>query len=94
MTEASGARGRRRIQVLGRQWCHLCHDMEVALRPIAAEFGLDLETVDVDMDPELEARWDEWVPVLLVDGEYVCHYHLDEIRLRALLISFPVHSGR
>ena len=82
------------IQILGRQWCHLCHDMELAVAALAAEFGACLETVDVDLDAELEARWDELVPVLLVNGDYVCHYHLDEGALRAKLAAFPVNSGR
>jgi glutaredoxin len=81
------------IQVLGRQWCHLCHDMEAAVAPLAQAFGARLETVDVDLDPALEARWDEQVPVLLVNGAYVCHYHLDEGALRAHLAAFPVNSG-
>lgn len=81
------------IQILGRQWCHLCHDMEVAVAPLAREFGARLESVDVDQDPALEARWDEMVPVLLVNGAYVCHYHLDEAALRAMLRAFPVNSA-
>lgn len=80
------------IQVLGRQWCHLCHDMLLAVDPIARELGARLESVDVDQDPDLEARWDEQVPVLLVNGAYVCHYHLDEAALRAFLGAFPVKS--
>lgn len=82
------------IQVLGRQWCHLCHDMEAAVAPLAHEFGARLESVDVDEDAALEARWDEMVPVLLVNGAYVCHYRLDEAALRAILAAFPVNSGR
>ena len=81
------------IQVLGRQWCHLCHDMEAALAPLAREFGARVEAVDVDLVPELEARWDEQVPVLLVNGAYVCHYYLDEAALRAHLGAFPVNSA-
>jgi len=81
------------IQILGRQWCHLCHDMELAVAPLAREFGARLETVDVDLDAELESRWDEQVPVLLVNGAYVCHYYLDEAALRAHLAAFPVNSA-
>ena len=81
------------IQILGRRWCHLCHDMEVAVAPLAREFGARVETVDVDLDAELEARWDEQVPVLLVEGTYICHYHLDEGALRAYLVAFPVNSA-
>ncbi|HRE15719.1 MAG TPA: glutaredoxin family protein [Rhodocyclaceae bacterium] len=71
--------------MLGRNYCHLCHDMEQALRPIAAEYGVGLELVDVDQHPELEARYDELVPVLLWGNEELCHYFLDEARVRAVL---------
>lgn len=82
------------IQILGRRWCHLCEDMEAAVAPVAREFGARLETVDVDAHADLETRWDEQVPVLLVNGGYVCHYHLDEPALRAALTAFPVESRR
>ena len=81
-----------RIQILSRQWCHLCQVMEAAVAPLATEFGARVEVLDVDADAALEARWDEQVPVLLVNGDYVCHYHLDEAALRAFLMAFPVES--
>jgi thioredoxin reductase (NADPH) len=82
-----------RLRVLSRQWCHLCDELRASLAPIAAEFVLAVEVVDVDAHPELEAQWDEKVPVLLLDGAYVCHYHLDEAALRAQLAGFPVNSA-
>ena len=33
--------------------------------------------IDVDADPALEARWGTLVPVLLADGQELCHYRLD-----------------
>lgn len=81
-----------RLTVLGREWCHLCHDMVAALMPLAQELGAQLDEVDVDLDPGLEARWDEMVPVLLADGNYLCHYRLDEAAVRAYFAGFPVKS--
>jgi len=69
----------------GRAWCHLCEEMRVALEPLAAAAGARLDIVDIDTDPELQARYDELVPVLLCDGVEVCHYRLDEARVRAML---------
>ena len=69
----------------GRAWCHLCEEMRAALEPLAAAAGARLDIVDVDTDPELQARYDELVPVLLCDGVEVCHYRLDEARVRAML---------
>ena len=78
----------REFTLLGRQWCHLCDDMLAALRPLADEFGWRVRVLDVDADPELEARWDELVPVLLADGRELCHYHLDEAAVRAHVAEF------
>lgn len=69
----------------GRAWCHLCDDMKAELEPLAAEFGADIEWIDIDTDPKLEARYDERVPVLVLDGAELCHYRLDALRVRAAL---------
>lgn len=73
------------LQLLGRVYCHLCHDMEAALAPIAAEFSAQVEVVDVAEDPALEERWGELVPVLLYQGEEICHYFLDAPAVREVL---------
>lgn len=57
----------------------------MALRPLLAEFDIDLEVLDVDADPTLEALYDELVPVLLHDGEELCHYFLDVSKVRDYL---------
>jgi hypothetical protein len=44
-----------------------------------------VEVVDVDADPALEARYGELVPVLVHDGDTLCHYFLDPERVRARL---------
>ncbi|MDR2261743.1 MAG: glutaredoxin family protein [Azoarcus sp.] len=78
----------RMFTVLGRQWCHLCHDMVAALEPIAVRHGWRMEVLDVDEDPALEARWGELVPVLLADGVEICHYRLDPIAVDACCEAF------
>jgi hypothetical protein len=39
--------------------------------------------VDIDNDTELTARYGVRIPVLVADGEEICHYHLDPIALDA-----------
>ena len=73
------------LTMISRSYCHLCHDMEVALVPLAAEFGAMVTVVDVDADPALEARYDELVPVLLHGETELCHYFLDEAKTREYL---------
>jgi len=71
------------LTVLSRAWCHLCHDLVAQLEPLAAELGWRVRVLDVDADPQLEARWDELVPVVLAGDVELCHYHLDEAAVRA-----------
>ncbi|MDP2883277.1 MAG: glutaredoxin family protein [Azonexus sp.] len=73
------------LTLMSRGYCHLCHDMEVALKPLAEEFGASVTVLDVDADPALEARYDELVPVLLHGDTELCHYFLDEAKTREYL---------
>ncbi|MEN6079097.1 glutaredoxin family protein [Chromobacterium piscinae] len=68
-----------------REYCSLCHQMLAELGSWRERHGFELEVVDVDADPALEARFNELVPVLM-DGETeICHWHLDGARLAAHL---------
>jgi hypothetical protein len=73
------------LVLYGRAWCHLCDDMRTALAPLIAGMSVRLDVIDVDSDPALCARYDELVPVLVCDGIELCHYRLDEPRVRAAL---------
>lgn len=86
MTSDSGRR--LRLTLYGRAWCHLCDDMLAALQPLKAEFGFEVDSVDVDENPEHEARFGELVPVLSHGERQLCHYFLDEPAVRAYLVKF------
>jgi thioredoxin reductase (NADPH) len=63
--------------------------MLAALEALRSEPGVphfDIEVVDVDADPILEAKYNELVPVL-VDGEgrELCHYFLAAAKVREYL---------
>lgn len=81
------------LRVMSREWCHLCHELVAELRPLAAELGWTVSVVDVDQDPLLEAKWDEWVPVVLAGDVELCHYHLDVAAVRAYCARFPLESA-
>jgi len=49
------------------------------------ELGFELEEIDIGGDPELEATYREWLPVVEVDGERAFVYYLDEAGLRRRL---------
>ena len=66
-----------KFTLLSRTYCHLCEEMLSALQLVQGRFSFDVEVVDVDSRPELEARWGDKVPVLLEGDVELCHYHLD-----------------
>ena len=71
-----------RVVVYTAAGCHLC---ERALEVVREVCGDAFEAVDVDGDPELEARHREWLPVVEVDGERAFTYFVDAEALRARL---------
>jgi hypothetical protein len=79
-----------RLTLYGRTYCHLCDDMLAALEAMRSEFRFDVDLVDVDADPTLEALYDELVPVLTANGRELCHYFLDAAAVREYLGGFPL----
>jgi hypothetical protein len=43
---------------------------------VRAEHDFELREVPIDGDPELEARYREWLPVVEIDGERAFVYHV------------------
>ena len=62
--------------------------MLAALESLHGEFDFEIEVLDVDGDPVLGQKYDQLVPVLVVDGEELCHYFVDEPKVREYLGRF------
>ncbi len=75
----------RELHLYGRPGCHLCEDMGAALEEFRDELGFRLREIDIDGAPELSARFGALIPVLALDGQEICHYHLDPVALRRAL---------
>jgi glutaredoxin len=77
-----------RLTLFSRNYCHLCQDMLAALKSLLGEFSFDIEVVDVDSDPILAQKYNESVPLLVAGGSELCHYFLDEPKVREYLTQF------
>lgn len=66
-----------RFSLLSRPGCHLCEDLLAAFHALPAAAGHRVDVQDVDADPMLRKRYGHKIPVLLLDGELVCHGRLD-----------------
>lgn len=75
----------RTLTLLSKPGCHLCDDARPVLVRVAAAYGLTVEERDITADPVDYARWADWIPVTLIDGEEHAVFAVDEARLRAAL---------
>ena len=64
-----------------RKGCHLCDEAHQLL----ARWQLAPQLVDIDEDPELRARYDTCVPVVVIDGQERFRGRVNEVLLRRLL---------
>jgi glutaredoxin len=62
--------------------CHLCERARAVLAQLRAEEDFELEEIDISGEPELEARYREWLPVVEIDGEraFTYYVHADALR--------------
>ena len=73
------------LTVIGREYCHLCGEMIDALQHLKATLGFDIQVLDVDSDPEMVAKYDELVPVLVHNGIELCRFRLNPDAVRAYI---------
>ena len=69
----------------GARGCHLCESARLVLERIRTEIDFDLEETDISGDPELEARYRERIPVVLLDGVEAFTYFVNPDAVRRKL---------
>lgn len=74
----------------GREECHLCQDMILALRELQTQVSFDFQVIDIDSDPALVALYGEKVPVLMstATNQEICHHFLNLAALDDYLAKF------
>jgi glutaredoxin len=75
----------RKVVLYHAQGCHLCERALRVLHEVRQEIPFDFEEIGIDGDPELEARYREWLPVVEIDGERAFVYYVDSAALRRKL---------
>jgi glutaredoxin len=83
-----------KVTLYTRRGCHLCEVVEGVLASARADEPFGLETVDVDRDPVLAARFGWDVPVIFVDGRKHAKYHLDRDSFLRRLRAPALEPGR
>jgi hypothetical protein len=75
------------VTVYSRPQCHLCEEAVGVLAGLQAELGFELRQLDITADEALHRAYFERVPVVLLDGDELCEYFVDEAVLRERLES-------
>jgi len=67
-----------KFDLVSKQGCHLCEDFLHALTCLKVEMKLDFDchVLDIQQDKALQVQFSDKIPVLLFQGEMVCHYYL------------------
>ncbi len=87
MTQLPGPVGVATITVYSKPDCHLCEDAMAVLRGLQDELGFALRELDITADEALHRAYFERIPVVALDGEELCDYHVCEARVRERLES-------
>ena len=73
--------------VYTREQCGCCHKAIDVLEGFRKRYGFRIETIDVDDDPELVAKYDTEVPVVAVDGKVRFRGQVNPALLERLLVA-------
>jgi len=80
------------LELITRQGCHLCDQAQDALAGVIARFSIEhpsvsytVETVDIDQNPKLLAKYSDEVPVLLLNDEQIAFFRIETDRVLAKL---------
>ena len=73
------------VVVYSRNGCHLCDIVKETLAQLQGKADFQWREVDIDGDPELRQKYNDEVPVVLIDGRKAFKYRMDGRQfLRAL----------
>lgn len=76
-----------------REGCHLCDEAKKEIETLRAQAEFGLQILDIDADPELQARFTNEVPVVFINGRKAFKYRVDRKQfLRRLRYSPRMHT--
>jgi len=68
-----------------RRGCPLCEEMAAALKMRIAGLAVRIDTIDIDRDPALKARFGWDVPLLFAGDREICRHHFNSAAFEAWL---------
>jgi glutaredoxin len=77
--------GPRDVTLYTRPGCHLCEEAKVAIAPLLREFGAVLHEVNIHENAELEERYGNDIPVILIGQHKAAKHRVDITQFRRQL---------
>jgi glutaredoxin len=77
------------ITLYGKPGCHLCEGARSVVWGVAEGRNVEVVEVDITLDPVLERRYRERIPVVALDGEELFEHFVDRDVLEKLLDRVP-----
>ena len=84
---------RHEITILSRAGCHLCDIAKTRVENVARQVACTVRVVDITTDAEMQARYAERIPVVLLDGEEAYAYRVSERGLMRMVRRGSVRRG-
>jgi glutaredoxin len=75
------------VTVYSRSNCHLCDVALETLTNLQGELEFEIEKQVIDGNPELESKYGEQVPVILINGKQHDFFRVDPERFRKAINS-------
>ncbi len=57
-----------KVTILGKPGCHLCHKAKEIIEMVVGTNAVLIEEIDISQNPDLDAKYHDDIPVILVDG--------------------------
>ena len=73
------------VKIYARANCHLCQVALETIETFRPEFEFEIEKVLIDGDPDLEKKYGEQVPVILIDDQPHDFFRVDPVRFRKVI---------
>ncbi len=75
------------VTVIGRQNCHLCHKALELITTILRHFqNVSVKEVSIDENETLARTYSEKIPVILINDQEHCFWHVDPEHFRKSLV--------
>jgi glutaredoxin len=73
------------IEIMTKIDCCLCDEAKKVIEQVTAELPAKIKMTDIESDPELFERYQEKIPVVLINGEESFVYKVHPVTLRKKL---------